>query len=77
MYSFIVKREKKKFQAVSNTVWVCLKAVIIEKDNKKRNEQIEVTFHNNYNYIAPASLFDLLTCSNVVSWLSIQLNVPQ
>ena len=70
MYSFIVEREKKKkkFKAVSNTVWVCLKAVIIEKDNKKRNEHIEVTFHNNYNYITTTLLLRRFLYSPVVMW---------
>ena len=56
MYSFIVEREKKRFRAVSNTVWVCLKAVMIEKDNKNgmRNEQIEVTFTIITTTFAPA-----------------------
>tara|TARA_B100000795_G_scaffold255366_1_gene226971 strand:+ start:333 stop:473 length:141 start_codon:yes stop_codon:yes gene_type:complete len=36
MYSFITEKEKKKkFQAVSTTVWVCLKAAIAEKTIKE------------------------------------------
>ena len=67
MYSFIVEREKKKkFQAVSKyCLGVDLKAVIIEKDNKKRNEHIEVTFHNNYNYNCSLRRF---LYSPVVMW---------
>jgi len=34
MYSFITEKER-KFQAVSTTVWVCLKAAIAEKTIKE------------------------------------------
>ena len=41
-------RKKKKIEAVSETVWICLKAVIAEKTIKEkwRNKN---NFENNYN----------------------------
>ena len=51
----VVNRERKKLKAVSDTVWVCWKAVIVEKTRKE--ELIDKNYSNdNYSYIAPASL---------------------
>ena len=49
MYKFCIKEKKrKKFKAVSTTVWICLKAMITEKTIKEESTN-KSNFNDNYN----------------------------
>ena len=48
-------KQREKFKAVSNPVWVCLKAMILEKTIQEKWTYKKYS-NDNYSYIAPASL---------------------
>ena len=55
-YSFRIEKEKKKFQAVSVTVWVCSKAVITENTLKEESTDKNCS-NDNYSFICSLCRF--------------------